>query len=87
MPDFLADLGWQDALGVVGSFLIAGAYFGVSTGRMDGERPPFQWFNLAGAGFILFSLWFRPNAGAIVIEVLWVGIAVWSLVRYYTRQR
>lgn len=65
----------------------AGAYFGVSTGRMDGERPPFQWLNLAGAGFILFSLWFRPNAGAIVIEVLWVGIAIWSLVRYYTRQR
>ena len=83
MPAFLSELDWKDAIGILGSFVIAGAYFGVSSGRLNGERPPFQYVNLAGAVLILFSLWFRPNAGAIMIEVLWVTIALWSLANYY----
>ena len=86
MPEFITTLDWKDALGILGSFCIAGAYFGVSSGKMDGERPPFQFLNLAGALLILFSLWFRPNAGAIMIEVLWIGIALWSLATYYLRR-
>ena len=38
--------------------------------------------NLAGAAFILVSLYYRPNAGAIMIEVLWVLIAVWALISW-----
>ena len=83
----LSDFGLIDAVGVLGSFFIAGAYFGVSTGRLDGEAPPFQWFNLIGAALILFSLWFRPNAGAIMIEVLWIGIALYALISHYLRRR
>ena len=81
------ELGLLDWIGVLGSFFIAGAYFGVSTGRLDGEKPTFQLFNLAGAIMILSSLWYRPNAGAIMIEILWVGIAVYSLAKYFWRQR
>ena len=81
-----ADFGLFDVVGIIGSFFIAGAYFGVSMGRLDGERPPFQWLNLAGAVMILSSLWFRPNAGAIMIEVLWIGIAIFALGKYYWRR-
>ena len=86
MPEFLTSLDWKDAVGILGSFLIAGAYFGVSSGRLDGERPPFQYLNLAGAVLILFSLYFRPNAGAIMIEVLWVGISLYALASFYLRR-
>lgn len=79
---FIADMTALDWLGVIGSFVIAGAYFGVSSGKLDGEAPPFQLLNLLGACMILSSLAFRPNPGAIMIEVLWIGIAVYSLVRY-----
>lgn len=86
MFEFITTLDWKDALGILGSFLIAGAYFGVSSGRLRGEGAPFQWANLIGAAFILYSLYFRPNPGAIMIEVLWVGIAVWSLANIYLRR-
>jgi hypothetical protein len=76
-----------DYLGILGSFLIAGAYFGVSSGRLDGEKPLFNLINLAGAAFILVSLYYRPNPGAIVIEVLWVIIALVALVRYAWRRK
>ncbi len=87
MTNFLADMTALDWLGVLGSFLIAGAYFGVSSGRLNGEKPPFQFLNLLGAVLILLSLIYRPNAGAIMIEVLWIGIAVYSLGRYYLAAR
>jgi len=33
------------------------------------ETPRFQRLSLTGAVLILTSLWYRPNAGAILIEV------------------
>jgi len=80
---FIAEMTALDWIGVLGSFLIAGAYFGVSSGKLNGEAPPFQLLNLTGAIFILLSLIYRPNAGAIMIEVLWIGIALYSLGRYW----
>lgn len=78
----LSDLTFIDWLGVLGSFVIAGAYLAVSRNWVDAGRPPFHLLNLAGAGLILASLYYRPNAGAILIEVLWIGIALWSLAAY-----
>lgn len=82
----LADLTLIDWLGVFGSLMIAGAYFAASSGRADPVRPGYNLFNLAGACLILLSLWYRPNAGAIMIEVLWVAIAVIALVKWGLRR-
>ena len=78
----LSDLTFVDWVGVLGSLVIAGAYLAVSRGWVAAERPGFHLMNLAGALMILASLWYRPNAGAILIEVLWVGIALFSLMRW-----
>jgi len=78
----LSELTFIDYVGVVGSLFIAGAYLAVSRGWVDAKRPAFHLINLAGASFILLSLYFRPNPGAILIEVLWVGIALWSLLQW-----
>ncbi len=75
-----------DWLGVLGSLLIAGAYLAVSRAWVDAQRPAFNLLNLAGAVFILISLYYRPNAGAIVMEVLWACIALFALVRYVRRR-
>lgn len=80
MADIL-NMSLIDALGVLGSLVIAGAYFAVSSGRISADRAPFHLINLAGAGMILLSLWFRPNPGAIVMEVLWSLIALGALWR------
>lgn len=77
----LHDLTIADVLGVVGSLTICGAYFSVSTGRMDAKRLPYQLLNLGGAALLLISLSQRPNLGAILIEALWAAIAVWAIVR------
>ena len=83
----ISDLTLIDWIGVLGSLLIAGAYFAVSNGKVSPERAPFHLINLAGAVFILVSLWYRPNAGAILIEVLWSLIAITALVRLAWRRK
>jgi hypothetical protein len=85
--DLITDLNMADWIGIVGSILISIAYFGVSTGRVSGQSPKFQMLNLIGSIMIIYSLWFRPNAGAIIIEVLWISIATYALIKYWRGRR
>ncbi len=70
-----------DAIGVIGSLIICAAYWMVSRRRLDPEALSYNAMNLAGSALLLVSLWFRPNQGAIVIEVLWAAIAITALIR------
>ena len=83
----LADFTFADGLGVIGSLCICSAYLAVSLGRVDAERLPYQLINIAGAVLLLISLYFRPNLGAIMIEVLWITIALIAIGRIYLRRR
>ncbi len=42
--------------------------------------------NLGGAALLLYSLWFRPNPGAVLIEVIWAAIALLALARLLRRR-
>jgi hypothetical protein len=80
------DLTLIDWIGVLGSFVIAGAYLAATRNWVAAENPAFNLLNLVGAAMILVSLYFRPNAGAIMIEVLWVAIAILALARWFFRR-
>ncbi|NNE80123.1 MAG: hypothetical protein HKN18_07600 [Silicimonas sp.] len=80
------DLTFIDWIGVLGSFVIATAYLAVSRAWVDAAKPAFQLMNLTGALMILVSLYYRPNAGAILIEVLWIAIALYSLLSWAMRR-
>ncbi len=82
----LQEMTLVDWLGVLGSIVIAGAYLAVSRNWVNPERPAFNLMNLTGACLILWSLWYRPNAGAIMIEVLWILIAIAALARWMLRR-
>ena len=82
----LADFTIIDWLGVLGSIVIAGAYLAVSRGWVDARRPAFNLLNLIGAALVLTSLYDRPNAGAILIEVLWMLIALYALLSIFLRR-
>ena len=82
MIAFFLELGGIEWLGILGSFLIAGAYFSVSNNLVNPQKPTFHLLNLIGSIFILISLFYKPSAGAILIELLWVLIAIFGLLRY-----
>ena len=82
----LEGYGFTDLLGIIGSLMICSGYFAVSTGRMNGETLPFQFLNAGGAILLLISLYYRPNPGAILIEAIWLGIAVLAIGRILLRR-
>ena len=76
-----------DVLGIIGSFGISGAYLAATRNWLAADQPVFNLLNLIGAGLILLSLYYRPNAGAIMIEVLWITIAIWALASWVIKRR
>lgn len=76
-----------DVAGLAGVVLILVAYAGVTMGRLDPQRPPALLLNLVGAGLILASLAVDFNLSAMVMESVWMLIALAGLARLAFRRR
>ena len=72
---------WHELVGLAGVVLVLLAYFGLQSGRMRGDGIAFQLANILGAGGIALSLVYDFNLSAMVIELCWIAISVYGLVR------
>jgi len=75
------ELAWHQWVGLAGAAIVLLAYFGLQTGKLRGDGIAFQVANIIGAGAIALSLVFKFNAGAMFIELAWIAISVYGLVR------
>jgi hypothetical protein len=82
-----SDFTFLDFIGVIGSLMICGAYLAVSLQRVDPQGFAFHIVNASGSILLLISLYFRPNPGAILIEVLWLAIASFGICRALLKRR
>ena len=82
----LYNLSFLDWVGIIGSLMIAGAYYGVSNNYFSPEKLTYHLINLIGSLLILLSLYFKPNPGAILIELLWIFIASIGIYNYYFKK-
>ena len=73
--------GLYDLLGVIGSFIIIAAYFATQRGWVRASDWRFPLANLIGALLILFSLMVAWNLAAFVMEIFWIAISIYGLVR------
>ena len=74
-------LQWHEYVGLIGVVLCLLAYFGLQAGRLRGDGLLFQLTNIAGAGGIAVSLLYDFNLSAMVIEIAWIAISVYGIVR------
>lgn len=79
--------GFLDLVGIVGALTICAAYLAVSIRRLDPEGFRYQGANALGSILLLISLYFRPNPGAILIEAIWLAIALFAIGRALARRR
>ena len=75
-----------DAAGLLGVLLILLAYAGAQLERLDPRRAPALAMNLAGAGLIMWSLTFRFNLSAFLMEAAWAVVALYGLIRLAIRK-
>lgn len=73
--------------GIIGVVLLVIAYCLISTERVNGRSMLFHALNLFGATLILISLLFDWNLPAFLIELVWMAISTFGLVRSWHLRR
>jgi len=74
---------WHDLVGNAGVLLILSCYFLAQSGRIDITQPVYSLLNGLGAVLILVSLIHNFNLSSFVIEIVWLAISSYGLLRWY----
>jgi paired small multidrug resistance pump len=75
------NLNWSDYVGFLGVACVLGSYFALQAGKLAADAALYQWANIIGSLFILVSLYYEPNKSSITIQITWILISVFGLVR------
>lgn len=78
---------FPNIVGLLGVFLILIAYFLIQTGRITSEQMAFPLLNLIGAVLHLYSLVYAWNVASFFIEVFWVGISLYGVIKILIKRR
>ena len=76
-----------DLVGFAGTALIVAAYFSNQQRWLASDDWRFPCLNLVGALLILVSLYFEWNFPSVVIELFWIAISAWGMVRSLAARR
>lgn len=68
-------------IGILGVIILLIAYLLLSLGRWSSDSITYQVYNLLGAVFILYSLYFYWNLASALIEAAWVVISLIGICR------
>ena len=72
-------------LGFAGSLVVLAAYFANQTGRLSSDDWHFPFLNLFGSLLILASFYTGINWPSLFIEVAWIAISAFGLMRSLRR--
>ena len=67
--------------GWAGAGLILLAYLLISTGKLTGQSPAYQWINLGGAAGFVVNSWWHGAIPSAALNVVWAAIAIFALSR------
>lgn len=74
-------------VGAIGTVLVLGAYFLVSTNRIRSASVSFQGLNLVGAALLALYAFVLTAWAAVALNTVWAGIAAVALVRAEQQRR
>ena len=74
-------IAWYDWVGFAGTLMVLGAFFLLQAGRLAGTSAVYQLLNLFGAGGVLVSLLGAFNPSVFALELTWVLISAYGIVR------
>ena len=78
---------WYDYVGTSGVVVILVAYFLLQTERLSSTDLSYSVVNLIGSAFIAISLLFDFNLSAFIIELFWIAISFYGILRYVGAKR
>ena len=81
------NLQWYDWVGVAGTLMVLGAFFGLQSGRLAGNGIVYQLLNLLGAAGVLVSLLGEFNLSVFLLEVAWEEVSGYGMARSLRARR
>ena len=85
--DAVIALQWYDIVGLGGTLAILAAYFLLQTRRLSGTGLAYQLLNLFGAAGILVSLVGKFNLSVFLLELAWVLVSGYGILRSMRERR
>lgn len=76
-----------DVVGWCAALMLLLAYGMVSTRKVTGESTLYQVLNLAGGAGLILNSGYHGAYPSVVVNVIWIGIAIVTLVRIGARKR
>ena len=70
---------YSDVIGILGAFVLLGAFFALQKGMLQDDAPAYHVWNMIGAICIIISLIFSFNLPSMVLEIIWLFIAIWGV--------
>lgn len=80
-------LNMPDIIGLIGVMMVLWAYLWLQLDKIDKDSWIFSAANFIGAVLILVSLWHTMNFASFVIEVIWLLISSYGLIKCYRRRK
>lgn len=75
------NIAWYDLVGTAGVVSILVAYFLLQTERWSGQSLSYSLVNLIGSVMITISLIYDFNLSSFIIEVAWIAISIYGILR------
>lgn len=72
-----------DIFGIIGVILVLALYLLLQIGRCKAESLVFSAGNLLGSILVLYSLWFNWNLSSVIIEIAWLFISLYGMIKYF----
>lgn len=72
----------SDIVGVFGVGLVILAFFLIQSGRINSSSSIYLYSNFYGAIMLLFSLYYHWNLASVIIEILWLLISFYGIVKF-----
>ncbi|MBY0501503.1 MAG: cyclic nucleotide-binding protein [Alphaproteobacteria bacterium] len=76
-----------DFIGCLGAIVVLVAYVMLQSGRIKSEQLAYSFLNVLGAVMILYSLTYAWNLAAVGMELAWLGISVFGILKCLFSQR
>jgi len=78
---------WSDFVGNIGVILIIVAFYLNVSEKIKSTDKSYNLLNLIGSILLLTSLIYKPNLSNIIIEIIWGGISLIGLYKYYSQKK
>ena len=76
---------WVDVVGWIGAGLVVLAYGLLSAGKLDAKGVVYQLMNVLGAVGMLINGYVRGALPSAALNLIWMGIGIYVLVRHRGR--